>query len=52
MAYEPKDGDGTLSVNKYKTLDKHPDITGSITAHRDLKAGEKVSLGGWDKIGP
>ena len=52
MAYEPKDGDGTLSVNKYKTLDKHPDITGSITAHRDLKAGEKVSLGGWDIIGP
>ena len=52
MAYEHKDGNGTLNVNEYKTLDKHPDIRGSITAHRNLKAGEKVSLGVWNRVGP
>ncbi len=49
MAYTPKDGDGTLFPVEDKTNDKAPDVTGYITAHRDIRQGERVRLAGWRK---
>jgi hypothetical protein len=51
MAYEPKPGDGSLFKNQYKNADNHPDATGYIIAHRDIKEGEKLELGAWTKTG-
>ena len=51
MAYQEKPGDGTLYVNKEVKTDKSPTHSGYITAHRDIKAGEKVRLAGWRKGG-
>ena len=51
MAYQEKPGDGTLCQNKEVKTDKAPTHTGYITAHRDIKAGEKVRLAGWRKGG-
>tara|TARA_R110002020_G_scaffold78868_1_gene198141 strand:+ start:43 stop:321 length:279 start_codon:yes stop_codon:yes gene_type:complete len=51
MAYEPKPGDGSLFKNEYKHADNHPDATGYILAHRDIKAGERLELGAWTKEG-
>ena len=52
--YEPKPGDGALFVNDRKEIDnpeheRYPDRTGYLTAHRDLKKGEKFALAGWLK---
>ena len=49
MPYTPKDGDGTLFPVEDKTNDKAPDVTGYITAHRDIRQGERVRLAGWRK---
>ncbi len=51
MAYENAPGTGALFPNDRKTSDRHPDHTGSITVHRDLKAGEKVNLAAWVREG-
>ena len=51
MAYEPKDGDGALFKNERKTSDSHPNATGYIIAHRDIKKGERVRLAAWTKDG-
>lgn len=51
MAYEPKPGDGSLFKNDKKTADNHPNATGYIIAHRDIKAGEKLQLAAWTKDG-
>lgn len=51
MAYQEKPGDGTLFKNTKGDGDKSPSMTGYITAHRDIKAGEKVRLAGWTKGG-
>lgn len=50
MAWEPRDGDGSLFPNDRKT-GKQPDMSGNIIAHRDVKAGEAVNLAGWWKGG-
>lgn len=47
MAYTPKPGDGTLWRNSNATSDKAPSHTGHITAHRDIKKGEKLRLAAW-----
>jgi len=49
MAYEPNPGDGALFGNKNRTTDKHPNATGYVIAHRDIKAGEKLNLAAWTK---
>jgi len=51
MAYQEKPGDGVLFQNTKGTSDKSPSHTGYITAHRDIKAGEKLRLAGWRKGG-
>jgi hypothetical protein len=51
MAYTPKPGDGVLFRNNKATSDKAPSHTGNITAHRDIKKGERVRLAAWLKGG-
>lgn len=51
MAYTPKPGDGTLFKNKNAQGERAPAMSGFITAHRDIKAGEKVRLVAWSKGG-
>lgn len=51
MAYEPKDGDGVLFKEKDPKSDRAPAYTGYITAHKNLKAGERVRLAAWVKGG-
>jgi len=40
------DNSGIISKNKYKKLDRHPDITGDATIN-----GVKMTVAGWHKIG-
>lgn len=54
MPYQPKDGEGALFINDKKEADnpaheRYPDRKGHITAHRDIKKGEKLELAGWIK---
>ena len=49
MSYEPKPGDGALFPNEHRTTDKHPNATGYVIAHRNIKAGEKLRLASWTK---
>lgn len=51
MSYVPPPGSGTLWKNTKGTSDKSPSHTGHITAHRDIKKGEKVRLAAWLKGG-
>ncbi len=51
MVYEPRNGDGALFRNDKKTSDTQPNATGYIVAHRDIKAGERLSLAAWTKDG-
>jgi hypothetical protein len=44
MAYEPKDGDFVLNINKRKQTAKHADYTGHIR-----QGGKKFFLNGWIK---
>lgn len=44
MAYEPKEGTGTFSKNKYKKSDNQPDIKGTFKWK-----GEVVELAAWRK---
>jgi hypothetical protein len=47
MAYELRDGQGTLFRNERKETEKHPDYTGSIK----LPDGSECWLSGWIKQG-
>ncbi len=49
MAFEPKPGQGALFKNERKTADNHPNATGYIVAHRDIKMGERLDLSAWTK---
>ena len=49
MSYEPKPGDGALFQNEHRTADKHPNATGYVIAHRNIRAGEKLRLASWTK---
>lgn len=51
MAYEPRPGDGALFRNENRSTDKHPNATGFVIAHRDIKAGERLRLAAWTKDG-
>lgn len=51
MAYEPKPGDGALFANKKREKDSHPNATGYVIAHRNIKAGERLRLAAWTKEG-
>lgn len=51
MAYEQKNGQGALFKNEHKQNDSHPNATGTIKVHRDLRAGETVRLAAWTKPG-
>jgi len=46
MAYEPRDGDGSLFPNDYKTTDKHPDMRGSLKL-----GGVEYQISAWEKQG-
>lgn len=46
MAYEPRDGDGSLFPNDYKTTDKHPDMRGSLKLN-----GVEYQISAWRKQG-
>ena len=46
MAYEQRNNSGIISNNKYKTLDKHPDISGNA-----LVNGVDYRMAGWKKHG-
>jgi len=47
MAYEQRNNSGIIFNNKYKTQDKHPDITGDA-----LVNGVDYRMAGWKKHGP
>jgi hypothetical protein len=47
MAYESKPGSGALFPNDKKGNEKAPDMTGNLTAHRDMKAGEEFQVAMW-----
>ena len=47
MAYENKPGTGALFTNDKRGNEKAPDMTGNLTAHRDLKAGEEFQVAMW-----
>lgn len=51
MAYQEKPGDGVLFKNTKGEGERAPSMTGYITAHRDIKAGEKLRLAAWTKGG-
>lgn len=44
-------GKGTLSHNKYKKSDTHPDSKGKILIQKTLEPGE-YELSAWNKEGP
>ena len=44
MAYVPKDGTGSLFVNKFKKADNHPDREGTVMLN-----GVEYKLAGWLK---
>ena len=46
MAYEQRDNSGIISKNKYKTLEKHPEISGKA-----LVNGVEYRVAGWEKTG-
>jgi hypothetical protein len=46
MAYEPRDGDGTLGRNDRKTSDRHPDMKGKL-----LLNGVEYWVSAWLKQG-
>jgi hypothetical protein len=50
MAYEPRPGDASLFEND-SSNERAPHWKGYIVAHRDIKAGEKVSLAMWKRNG-
>jgi len=47
MAYEPKLGEVCIFENDKLGHDRAPDHRGYIVAHRDIKAGEKLSIALW-----
>lgn len=47
--FEPKPGSGTLFVKKDKRNQNAPDYDGYFIPDRDIRAGEKIKLVGWDK---
>ncbi|MDE2104076.1 MAG: HNH endonuclease [Patescibacteria group bacterium] len=49
MAYERKPGSGALFPNKERKSEKSPNATGYVIAHRDIQAGERLSLAAWTK---
>ncbi len=51
MSYTPNPGDGALFATKDRKTDKHPNATGYVIAHRDIKEGEKLNLAAWTKDG-
>lgn len=44
MAYEQKDGEGSLFANSFKETEQQPDMTGTITI-----SGKAYRLAGWKK---
>lgn len=49
--FEPKPGEGTLFVKAEKRSQTSPNYDGYFIADRDIRAGEKIKLVGWDKPG-
>ncbi len=49
--FEPKPGSGTLFVKSDKRNSQAPDYDGYFIPDRDIRAGEKIKLVGWDKQG-
>lgn len=49
--FEPKPGSGTLFIKNDKRSAQAPDYDGYFIFDRDVRAGEKVKLVGWDKQG-
>lgn len=47
--YESKPGDAVAWPKREDDNPKGPDFKGSIIAHRDVKAGEKLNLALWKK---
>ena len=46
MAYETKNGEGSLFANKYKEHDNQPDMKGKLIT----KEGQVLSVSGWKKV--
>lgn len=51
MSYTAKEGDGALFKNDNRKTDKHPNATGYVIAHRNIRRGEKLNLAAWTKDG-
>lgn len=50
MAYETREGQGSLFKNKHKEPDDNkPSMKGYVVAHRDIKQGEKIEVAAWTK---
>jgi hypothetical protein len=49
--FEPQPGSGTLFVKSDKRNQQAPDYDGYFIPDRDIRAGEKIKLVGWDKQG-
>jgi hypothetical protein len=49
MAYEQKPGDIAVFKERDKRNDKAPDWKGTMVAHRDIRAGEKLEVAFWQK---
>lgn len=50
-SFVPKPGSGTLFVKSDKRNQQAPDYDGYFITDRDIRAGEKIKLVGWDKQG-
>jgi len=42
-----KPGSGALFPNDKRGNDKAPDMTGVLTAHEDIRAGQEFNIAGW-----
>lgn len=51
MGYETKPGDVALFQNEPREGKNDPQHTGYVIAHRDIKAGERLSIRLWEKSG-
>lgn len=48
---DPKVAHGSLSKNKYKREERHPEYTGSLIIDQPVQIGQKLNVAAWIKVG-